>query len=109
MILLINKIAATEPELEVIMQNAEDLLEHIGLRRVLDGIAKEDWLFGEEETGMLNTPDRRAHISKMIAHSGLPVIGVEYLDHAADRSFAEKWYAGRGVPLFLSSEDRALD
>lgn len=109
MILLINKIAATEPELEVIMQNAEDLLEHIGLLKVLDGIAKEDWLFGEEDTGVLNQPDRRTHITRMIDRSGLPVIGVEYIDHDADRSFAEKWYAGRGVPLFLSREDRQLD
>lgn len=108
MIVFINRIAATEPDLEVIMQNAEDLLDNIQLLKCLDGIAKEDWLFGEEDTGELNDTDRREHIENKVILSGLPAIAVEYINHPADRKFAAAYYAARDIPLFLSKEDRDL-
>jgi len=106
MILLINKIAAAVPEMEIIMQNAPELLDQIGLLRVLDGVALEDWLFKDRaELQTTATIDRLDH---RVLSSGLPAVAVEYIDHDADRYYAKKYFAARNIPLFLSSEDREL-
>lgn len=108
MCLLVNKIAAAVPEMEIIMQNAEVLLKRKSLLGVLDGLAKEDWLYGEMTTGEPNPPGRVVELASQLMAPGLPIVAVEYLDQEADRIAARKWYAANGIPLFLSSEDREL-
>jgi cysteinyl-tRNA synthetase, unknown class len=86
MIAFLTRIAATaraqDKNFLVVMQNAEELLTHRAVRRAIDGVAKEDLLYGVNFTEAANDA---GSISSTLANlrraraDGLPVFAVEYL------------------------------
>jgi cysteinyl-tRNA synthetase, unknown class len=88
----------------VVMQNAEELLAHRAVRRLLDGVAKEDLLHG---TNFSQAPNDAATVATAVAQlrpaktDRIPVFAVEYLSDPAVIEAARKRLAGFGfVPTF---------
>jgi endo-alpha-1,4-polygalactosaminidase (GH114 family) len=67
----------------IVVQNAEDLLSERAYRAVIDGVAKEDLIYGVNGTGVRNE-DSMFQWSTMqlqkLARDGKPVFAVEYLN-----------------------------
>ena len=95
---------ARDPRFLVVMQNAEELLVHSSVRRLIDGVAKEDLLHGVSFTEAPNDAEtvssalgylRRARADK------IPVFAVEYLSDPAKITAARQRLSGYGfIPTF---------
>ena len=91
-------------------QNGEELLSDPSYRSAIDGLAKEDLLFGAQEDqqpnslGMLRSSLRL--ISRLTAE-GKPVFLAEYLNSASDIAQVRHNAETLGVVLFIG--DRELD
>jgi cysteinyl-tRNA synthetase, unknown class len=76
-----------KPGFLIVPQNGEELLEEAGYRAVIDGIAKEDLLFGD---GRSKHPNSQKIIDAGVRHleplrrDRKPVFVVEYLDNPQD-------------------------
>ena len=111
---LIQRIATRGRELSpgfiVVMQNAEELLSSSRVRGALDGVAKEDLLFGIDGDGLPNSErdfTASLHQLKKAQRQGLPVLVVEYLADARTIADARQKLEANGfVPNFAA---RALD
>jgi len=94
-----------DPAFNVVMQNAEELVQDAGLRRAIDGIAKEDLFFGVEHTEKPNPP---AMVSgslddlRLAKRGGLAVLAVEYLDDPARIAEAVRRTAREGFVLHIA-------
>jgi cysteinyl-tRNA synthetase, unknown class len=93
-----------KPEFLIVMQNAEELLEESGVLDTIDGVAKEDLLYGVRRAQEPNKPDDVAwsvRLLQMARNAGRKVLVVEYLKDpekmiAAARSIREEGF----VPYF---------
>ena len=94
----------------VVPQNGEGLLTDAGYRAVIDGLGKEDLLYGEDKSQQPNDPESiKENVArlKLLTAAGKPVFAVEYLDAPREIEQARKRLLGYGfVPYFA---DRALD
>ncbi len=114
MVSFVRQLAATArrsvPGFLVIAQNAEELLEDASYRGIIDGIAKEDLLYGLTGTGVRNGADEIKWSSrqlKRLHRDGKAVLVVEYLKSQAAIDAARQELAGLGfVPAF---PPRSLD
>jgi cysteinyl-tRNA synthetase, unknown class len=101
---------ARKPGFLIVPQNAEDLLTDASYRAVIDGLGKEDLLFGEDKDKQPNQPDSiAANVArlKLLTGDGKPVFAVEYLDQAKEIEAAKRQLLGYGfIPHFA---DRALE
>src|SRR5262249_56099124 len=91
-------------------QNAEELLDDASYRAMIDGIAKEDLLFGDGRSKYPNRPEITEtgvrHLKQMTG-DGKPVFVVEYLDKPEDIAAARRAIEGYGfIPHFAK---RGLD
>ena len=71
-----------KPGFAVVPQNGEDLLSEPAYLAAIDGIAKEDLLFGHPNEGQPNPPAEVATAAAKLtlaARAGLPVLAVEYV------------------------------
>jgi cysteinyl-tRNA synthetase len=92
------------PEFLIVMQNAEELLEEAGVLGAIDGIAKEDLLYGVRRAQEPNKPDDVAwsvQLLQVAQKAARKVLVVEYLKDpekiaAAARSIREEGF----VPYF---------
>ncbi len=76
---------ALKPEFLVIMQNAEELLDHAAVLATIDGIAKEDLYFGINHDARPNdeeTVSGSVDMLRKARRAGRAVLVVEYLDEA---------------------------
>ncbi len=93
-----------KPSFLVVMQNAEELLSSQHLRNALDGVAKEDLLFGVAGEGRENSAaDVEASLGflKMARNDGLPVLVIEYIRDNDSVAKARRLIEGEGfVPYF---------
>jgi cysteinyl-tRNA synthetase len=109
-IALAQRARALKPSFLVVPQNAEELLSNKEYRAVIDGIGKEDLLFGETKDKQPNEPQSiRAHVAllRLLTAERKPVFVVEYLDDPQEIERARKQLLGYGfIPHFA---DRALD
>lgn len=114
MIAFVSKLAAKgralKPGFLIVPQNGDELLADSGYRAVIDAIAQESLLFGEEGEGIENadavSAPRIARLKQLTAE-GKPVFAVEYLDRAAQISSARATLEALGfVPHFAT---KALD
>jgi cysteinyl-tRNA synthetase, unknown class len=107
---LATKARETKPGFMIVPQNGDELLADAGYRRVIDAIAKESLLYGEDGEGVENAAPKKAdRIARlhMLRAEGKPVFAVEYLDRAAQISSARAELEQLGfVPHFAN---RALD
>jgi cysteinyl-tRNA synthetase len=101
------------PGFLVVMQNAEELLANREVRRLLDGIAKEDLLHGADFTEASNDAESVASSLKELRRAraaGLPVFTVEYLSDPATITATRMRLSALGfVPYFAPRHlDRLL-
>jgi len=114
MITFVTKLAAharsRKPGFLVVPQNGEALLSDAAYRGVIDGIGKEDILYGEDKDKRPNSPEsiaRNVAQLKRLTAEGKPVFAVEYLDSPQEIASARKRLLAYGfIPHFA---DRALD
>jgi cysteinyl-tRNA synthetase len=90
----------------VVAQNGEELLKSKKYRAALDGVAKEDLLYGIEGDGRENSADDVASSRTLLQRAradGLPVLVVEYLsDHAKRAAAYTRLKADGYIPLFAT-------
>ncbi len=101
---------AVNPGFMVVPQNGEELLTDAGYRQAIDGLGKEDLLFGEFKDKRPNPPDvieKRKALLKLLTAEKKPVLAVEYIDEPDEIAAARKTLTELGlVPHFA---DRSLD
>lgn len=76
---------ARDPGFLVIVQNAEELLDDATYRAAIDGVAKEDLLYGVTDTGKRNPKSMVTETTRLLdtlKEDGKPVFAVEYLTSA---------------------------
>jgi cysteinyl-tRNA synthetase, unknown class len=114
MVAFVKKIAeksrSAKPGFLIVPQNGEELLTIPGYRALIDGLGKEDLLFGEETSGKPNPPAiiaKRSALLAMLIADRKPVLAVEYLDDPATIETTRKKLLDLGlIPHFA---DRELD
>jgi cysteinyl-tRNA synthetase, unknown class len=100
------------PNFLIVMQNAEDLLERADLRSVLDGIAKEELIYGADSPEKPNSSEDVTHTRAMLdlmQAEGKLVLIVEYLDNATKIRHAVDSTRSWGYTLHISPKNRKLD
>jgi cysteinyl-tRNA synthetase, unknown class len=102
---------ARQPGFLVIMQNAETLLTSPALRAAIDGIAKEELVFGQDSPEKRNAKsdydDTRQNLD-LLAREGKPVFVVEYLNAPEKIQAAIAATQPHGYILYVAPKDRAL-
>lgn len=108
MIDLVVEIAAyarqKKPGFLVVLQNAEELLANKRLRRALDGVAKEDLLYGVGKEGEANSAgyvQSSLQYLRQAQTDGLPVLVVEYLGNLTDISAARARIESEGFVAYF--------
>ncbi len=93
-----------KPEFLIVMQNAEELLERAAVLDAIDGIAKEDLLYGVHRAEEPNKPDDvvwSMQLLHMAQKAGRKVLVVEYLKDPEKMAAAATRILGEGsVPYF---------
>ncbi len=108
MIVFLQRIAdaarAQNPKFLVVMQNAEELLVHARVRHLLDGVAKEDLLYGLAFTEAANDAESVSQSLRDLKRARadrIPVFAVEYLSDQAKIETARQRLRGYGfIPYF---------
>ena len=107
---LAERARALKPGFFIVPQNGEGLLTDGAYRAVIDGLGKEDLLFGEIKDKQRNSAESiRENVArlKLLTAERKPVFVVEYLDAPQEIERARKQLEGYGfIPYFA---DRALD
>ncbi|WP_417584893.1 MJ1477/TM1410 family putative glycoside hydrolase [Pelagibacterium sp.] len=101
---------AKDPDFIIMPQNGEELLATPSYRRTIDGLAKEDLLFGAEhdnQRNRLGTVRASLELLSRLTAEGKPVFVSEYLSASSDVAQAREDAATLGVLLFIG--DRELD
>jgi cysteinyl-tRNA synthetase, unknown class len=94
------------PGFLVVPQNAEELLRIKAYREAIDGIAKEDLLYGLGGNGVQNSDTDIAASRSLLDRVRMdkrPVFAVEYLDHPVARAEAQRRAATFGYVLNFAS------
>jgi cysteinyl-tRNA synthetase len=107
---LAERARSLKPGFFIVPQNGEGLLTERSYRAAIDGLGKEDLLFGEEKNRRRNDAqsvrENVAHL-KLLTAEGKPVFVVEYLDAPQEIERARKQLESYGfIPFFAN---RALD
>ena len=113
---LVRRIAETgrgrKPEFLIVPQNGEELLADPAYVPLIDGIGKEDLLYGEVKEKRANPVDAVARRSALLAKAtaaGKTVLAVEYLDDAERIASARERLEQLGfVPYFADRELKTL-
>jgi len=100
------------PQLGIIMQNAEQLLEHDKVLQAIDGIAKEELLYGESGGTRRNAKRQIAETTEALNRArgaNKAVLCVEYLDDRNKRQEAAEEIRRLGFVPYMARADRELD
>jgi cysteinyl-tRNA synthetase, unknown class len=100
------------PNFLVIMQNTEDLLDRAELRAALDGVAKEELLYGANHPEKPNSSEDVTHSRAMLdlmRADGKLVLVVEYLDDPTKIRHAVASARSFGYALYISPKNRKLN
>ena len=101
-----------KPTFAVIMQNAENLLEHEPLREAIDAVAKESLLYGQPGPEKPNPKDEVAFAKRALdlaLKSSRTVLVIEYLSDAEIIRSATATLDGFGYLSTVSAKNRKLD
>lgn len=100
------------PGFLMVMQNTENLLEHEGVMAAIDGVAKEELLFGlsgpERKNSKSEVQEARSALDSAKS-AGKAVLVVEYLDTPAKIAEAADYMQTAGYVLYIAPKDRELD
>jgi cysteinyl-tRNA synthetase, unknown class len=112
MVALVKQLSATakarRPGFLVVAQNGEELLEKPGYLEALDGVAKEDTLFGidgAEKPNEASDVARTVELLKLARQAGKPVFTVEYLKDPAKRAQARAAMVKHGFILHFAERE----
>lgn len=97
-----------KPDLVIVMQNAEELLKHAGVRTAIDAIAKEDLYYGIDHAEGRNANDTvewSVKDLKIAQRAGRRVLAVEYLSDARKIADAKRRAAKDGFLLHVTVRD----
>lgn len=109
MVLLVQGIRDCAGEnFDIVMQNAEFLLDDPRLVEAIDGLGIEDLFYGATVTGRQNGAADIVYRLKLIHASKLPVLCVEYLDDPEDQLIAKHDIKSEGFVPLIRPEDREL-
>ena len=103
---------ARDPDFLIVMQNAEDLLERPDLRAILDGVAKEELVYGADQPEKLNSTDdfrQCCRLLDLMRGDGKLVLVVEYLGDLGKIRHAVQAVSPLGYALYISAKNRKLD
>ena len=84
---LANYIRSKKPDAMILAQNAEELLDRPAYVRAIDGIAKEDLIFGISHSEKINPADDISHTGRLLTsarNSGKAIFVIEYLKQMAN-------------------------
>ncbi len=99
---------ARRPGFLIVPQNGEELTRDASYVKVIDGIAKEELVFGLEAGERENPPDEISHAADMlaaVARTGRPVFVVEYVgDVDKQQTALRQLTARRFVPAFTARD-----
>lgn len=98
------------PDFIVVLQNAEELLQHRDMIETIDAIAKEDLFYGEDHTEKTNDRDlvRDTLANLRLARSaGRPVFFIDYVRSRAKIADARKRGAAEGFIPYFGPRDLA--
>jgi len=108
MVELVSSIASyareKKPDFLIVLQNAEELLANKRVREVLDGVAKEDLLYGVNEEGKANSVGEVQSSLRYLRQArteGLPVLVVEYLADLTDITAARNRIESEGFVAYF--------
>jgi cysteinyl-tRNA synthetase, unknown class len=102
---------ARDPSFIVVMQNAEVLLNHPDLVAAIDGVAKEELIYGVDGPEKKNGDDEIAWSKGCLDRAraaGKPVLVVEYLNGRDKIAKAAQAIEGFGYVLYIAPKDRQL-
>jgi cysteinyl-tRNA synthetase len=102
---------ARDPSFIVVMQNAEVLLNHPDLVAAIDGVAKEELVYGVDGPEKKNGADEIAWSKGCLDRArsaGKPVLVVEYLNARDKIDKAAKAIEDFGYVLYIAPKDRQL-
>jgi len=103
---------AKDPGFLVVMQNAEPLLEHKALLAAIDGVAKEELVYGVESPEKINSREDFEYSQELLDKAkaaGKRVLVVEYLNNPAKVREATELCQRLGYVLYISARNRELD
>lgn len=116
MVELVRKLASyareKRPAFLVVMQNAEPLLERPELRAIIDGVGKEELLFGLDSAEKLNDREEVSWSRErldLMKKDGKPVFVVEYLNDRAKIATAAEAARRLDYILYVADKTRELD
>ena len=111
MVQFIKRICTAVPDMDVILQNAPELLTSPEVFSLIAGCGVEDLVYGEGETGRRNSMHSTNWRSDAYKTTGLPVFVVEYLDKddVDKQQVAKRVCYHLGFVLTVEAQDRALD
>ena len=101
---------ARKPGFLVVPQNGEELLEREDYRKAIDGVSKEDLMFGAEKQDRPNSREetqRSIALLRKLQSDGKPVFVVEYISDPSNRALSLKRTADLGFRTTFA--DRALN
>jgi cysteinyl-tRNA synthetase len=94
-----------KPDLIVVMQNAEDLVRHKAVLSAIDGMGKEDLLYGIDHTENANKPEdvswSRKHLD-MALKAGRKILAVEYVSDPAKAADATRRLRAAGYVPYIA-------
>jgi len=102
---------ARDPEFLVVMQNAEALLSHPDLVEAIDGVGKEELVYGIDASEKKNGDDEVAWSKACLdraRRAGKAVLVVEYLNARDKIAKAAEVVEGFGYVLYIAPKDREL-
>ncbi len=102
---------ARDPGFLIVMQNAESLLEHEDLLAAIDGVAKEELVYGIDVVEKKNAADEIEYAKACLdraKRAGKAVFVVEYLNGREKIAAAAELTQGWGYVLYIAPKDRDL-
>ena len=107
---LAKKARALKPGFLVVPQNGEELLRDAAYRAVIDGLGKEDLLYGEPRDKARNAPDliaRNTQMLQLLTADRKPVFAVEYLRDPKLIDDARRELSAKGFVAHFADRDLA--
>lgn len=101
---------AQKPGFLIVPQNAEELLQSDRYRAVIDGIGKEDFLFGDRGNEVANFDTRIARMESLLAlatKDKLPVFAIEYARNPDNQKRAIEHHGRLGHVLYFGPRSLA--
>jgi cysteinyl-tRNA synthetase, unknown class len=107
---LSNWAKARKPGFMIVAQNGEELLQDARYRAAIDGLGKEDFLFGDRGNDVLNLATRIERAEQLIGLAtadGIPVLAIEYARNPENQELARQRHGQIGSSLYFGPRSLA--